>query len=599
MALQFGNSINLNNHQILNFVVHSSGTAPTAPIEGMMWHNTTASALQLFNGGTWRRIVEGQLATTVGNVPTWDSINGNRLGTGLTVATVLGNPEHDLSIPTEKAVRDAISAAVVGGMTFRGGYDAVTNTPNLDMTAPIATSVGNTFVVTAAGLFFNVNVQAGDMLIARGSSNLLVSDWVIVNRNVQETFLELIDTPASYAGNQLRLLRVNAAQTGIEFSALPALSTTANSGMTTFTYDGTAAANIGLNFQNLALETVHEAADIFAFHDVSATAMRRGTLGSLRTHILAGTPTGSIKNLLLSGDGGFTWGQIAIATNIDDSLHLVAGAGIEIQSDPTLKAVRIRNTVSATLAYSNITDGINTATAATTSDTLRLMSFNEYLSIAVQNNHATLGDNVLFTLSSLVAATDRINNFTAQNNFLTGLLRIANPAGTFHYTFATSAIIASRTITLPLLGGNDTFVFETHPAILSGKTINIADNPITGATNAAGDLMRNNGTRFVTFARGAANQVLRVNSAGTDIEWAAPAIPPNMARVMAGTPSGTSVDTLFFDHNLNSQNVVAVVTRISDNTVVWCNVVATTANRVNLIFGSPQTGTNFRVIVIG
>ena len=38
----------------------------------------------------------------------------------------------------------------------------------------------------------------------------------------------------------------------------------------------------------------------------------------------------------------------------------------------------------------------------------------------------------------------------------------------------------------------------------------------------AGDLLKNNGTKFVRMPRGTANQVLRVNSAGTDLEYATP-----------------------------------------------------------------------------
>lgn len=38
-------------------------------------------------------------------------------------------------------------------------------------------------------------------------------------------------------------------------------------------------------------------------------------------------------------------------------------------------------------------------------------------------------------------------------------------------------------------------------------------------TNAAGDILKGDGTRFNRMARGTANQVLKVNSGGTDLEW--------------------------------------------------------------------------------
>lgn len=56
---------------------------------------------------------------------------------------------------------------------------------------------------------------------------------------------------------------------------------------------------------------------------------------------------------------------------------------------------------------------------------------------------------------------------------------IWNPAVTFRYIFAGSAIVANRTTTLPLLGADDTFVFANHTQTLTGKTIDGATNALT------------------------------------------------------------------------------------------------------------------------
>jgi len=50
-------------------------------------------------------------------------------------------------------------------------------------------------------------------------------------------------------------------------------------------------------------------------------------------------------------------------------------------------------------------------------------------------------------------------------------LRIFNPAGTFRFKIIASAIAGDRRITLPLLTGNDSFVFENHIQTLAGKTL--------------------------------------------------------------------------------------------------------------------------------
>jgi hypothetical protein len=52
----------------------------------------------------------------------------------------------------------------------------------------------------------------------------------------------------------------------------------------------------------------------------------------------------------------------------------------------------------------------------------------------------------------------------------------------YDYIFAVSTLTADRTITLPLLTGNDTFVFEAHAATLTNKTIDLGNNTLTGST---------------------------------------------------------------------------------------------------------------------
>jgi hypothetical protein len=49
---------------------------------------------------------------------------------------------------------------------------------------------------------------------------------------------------------------------------------------------------------------------------------------------------------------------------------------------------------------------------------------------------------------------------------------------------------------------------------------NVSYNTLKDTTNAAGDLLKGNGTKYVRFAKGTANQVLRTNGTGTDLEWA-------------------------------------------------------------------------------
>ena len=165
-----------------------------------------------------------------------------------------------------------------------------------------------------------------------------------------------------------------------------------------------------------------------------------------------------------------------------------------------------------------------------------------------------------------LVASPSINNLVLSGTATipnSGLI-IRNPANTFSNIIASSAIVANRVFTLPLIAANDTFVTAdfvqtltnktlTSPVIntqvsgtitsggnitatnfligatatqtLTNKTISSTDNTITSTSQAVGDILKNNGSKYVRLARGSANQVLTVNSAGTDISWASPSTP--------------------------------------------------------------------------
>ena len=67
------------------------------------------------------------------------------------------------------------------------------------------------------------------------------------------------------------------------------------------------------------------------------------------------------------------------------------------------------------------------------------------------------------------------NFFFRDNKFF-----FLNPARDFSYVIRTSAIIADREITIPLLTANDTMVLAAFIQTLTNKTINLANNTLSG-----------------------------------------------------------------------------------------------------------------------
>ena len=83
-------------------------------------------------------------------------------------------------------------------------------------------------------------------------------------------------------------------------------------------------------------------------------------------------------------------------------------------------------------------------------------------------------------LNTSIVYNDQSNTFgTFSQVFKSSNLSLTNPVNTFNYTFVGSAITANLNATLPLLTGNDTFVFENPVQTLTNKTLTspIVTNP--------------------------------------------------------------------------------------------------------------------------
>jgi len=80
-------------------------------------------------------------------------------------------------------------------------------------------------------------------------------------------------------------------------------------------------------------------------------------------------------------------------------------------------------------------------------------------------------------LNSDIVYTDQTNTFGEFNQiFPDNRLLIQNPAATFNYTIIGAAIAAGRSVTLPLLTGNDTFVTQAFIQSLTNKTFDSTSN---------------------------------------------------------------------------------------------------------------------------
>jgi len=165
LTLVAGTNITLTDNGSNSITIDSSNLDQTITLTGEVTGSGTSS-----------------IATTVSdNVLDVANFNASAI---ITAAEGIENNNNDTTLPTSAAVKAYVDTSVVGGLVYQGGYDAATNTPNLDATPIVGIKKGWTYTVTVDGLFFTEQVRVGDVLIAEIDSPTTLAEWTTVQNNI-------------------------------------------------------------------------------------------------------------------------------------------------------------------------------------------------------------------------------------------------------------------------------------------------------------------------------------------------------------------------------------------------------------------------------
>lgn len=159
----------------------------------------TAAELNVLDLSTLALTAGWVYRATGANTASWGKLKGSEITNDMSWVKIddLATNSTDTWSSTKIAAEIAnLNSMVSGALVNKGGYNANTNSPNLDVTPIAGIKNGWTYVVTAGGAFFTEDVQVGDMIVAKQDSPTTLAHWTIVNKNIPD----IVDASLSAKG---------------------------------------------------------------------------------------------------------------------------------------------------------------------------------------------------------------------------------------------------------------------------------------------------------------------------------------------------------------------------------------------------------------
>ncbi len=214
------------------------------------------------------------------------------------------------SANTDAASKHYVDQAVTGALSYQGGYDAATNTPNLDNNpSPNPNKKGWTYTVTVAGLFFTEQVRVGDVLIAEQDAPTALADWTTVQNNI-----DLADLSTVGIGNVNSDANNNKLGVSVSYS------------------NGTA--DVGLDINGLTEDTAPVDTDTVVIYDGSTSTNKKATLASIADAIDVS------KGVNVNLNGNDAWvlrtesgGLTVFAVTINNANVLPGASGLNVKAE--------------------------------------------------------------------------------------------------------------------------------------------------------------------------------------------------------------------------------------------------------------------------
>lgn len=193
MAKKFLVNIDLAKNQILNAAIQNLSSAPSSPVNGQIYYNTSDNRIYFWDGSTWVDM-SGDIRSVLGGaglsgsesngVVTLDvnvdnstveivsdvlQVKDSAITTAkiANLSTDINSNSASTAIPTADAVKNYVDSVAGGLGNLEGGWDASSGTFPVGSNPVSGTKKGDYWYVTVAGTTGGQSFNVGDLLIAK------------------------------------------------------------------------------------------------------------------------------------------------------------------------------------------------------------------------------------------------------------------------------------------------------------------------------------------------------------------------------------------------------------------------------------------------
>jgi hypothetical protein len=584
MAKQFLTGLDLNKNELLNARIQNLSSAPSSPVSGQVYYNTSDNAIYLYDGSAWQQVAIG--ADAAGNTDE------------------LTEGSNNLYFTDERA-QDAVATALTGG----------TQT-NISVTYDDAS---NTFSFVAE----NGVADSDTDDLSEGSNNLYYTDARVdsyVSGSMDTDDLSEGSTNLYYTDARSR----GAISTGddyIDYNSSTGAITLDTANAATVAYVDQEVSDVNNTINGLTTTDISEGSNLYYTDARARDAVAAGD-NTLTYNSSTGVFTANTSTLALKSYVDSQVSASAQGLDVKQSVRVATTGNITLSGTQTIDGVSL--SAGDRVLVKDQTDGTENGlyvvvdggawTRTTDADSDSEVTAGLFTFVTEGTSYADTGW-VVSTNDDITVGTTAITftQFSGAGQYSGG--DGLTLSGT---TFAVGGTTDRITVTADAVDIASTYEGQSSIVTVgtittgtwNGTTIGVPYGG-TGVTSlASGEYVVGNGTGGLTTSAtipvGDLSGTLAVNQGGTGATTAAGArsnlgATTKYAASNAEITPSSGTATWTVTHNLDSSDTVVSIRDLSDDSEVVVDVVHTSANVVTLTWSAASTvaANSYRVVVIG